>query len=306
MTNRFILITACLCLLTAAGCARTQGPEPLTLTDAQKQFVSMLNEENGLDVHVRAFPNTFWVYLPMDRMFFQMKATPQGPVNSGQSTTKPAVNYLDSSFDGGRFILKYDIAPAKAYGKDYGYKSEFSEEYKAKQRHILTAIYRTFNEAGDAPSFFVLVIADTVNGLQSTTYIHFKDLQRAYMDPSFHEEYARRIVSEQPAGDIRLIGDTQGRNVAYFDLTWPRFLAKQMAHRITFKYQQSAFPPSLDTKTELLTIAAAAVSGYEYTEFNSVELIDMNTQTAYSIPRQELAEFAHRPPEGRLIHIQFQ
>ena len=267
----------------------------------------MCNEEHNFTVTVTPFDHTVWVYLPLEEGLLHMKANTKGFSNSPVSSVKPTIKFLDGKYQDGNFHLTYDIAPSKGYAKSYGYTSEFSEEYKSKQRNLLTAIYRTFNESSEPPAFFVIVMADIINGLESKTFIHFEDLKRAYIDPSFHEEYAKRIISEQPLGNAEMISDRTGASVSYSDLTWPEFLSKQMIFRINFKYQRSAFPPSNDTQAELLNIAADTVSAYDFTNFTSIELHDLNNNTNFSMTREDLVGYRSEPPsEGRLIHIKFE
>jgi len=131
------------------------------------------------------------------------------------------------------------------------------------------------------PDFFVIVGADIVNGLEAQVLFNFEDLKRAYTDQSFYGEYAKRVISEQPYGNIEIIGDKKGNHVKYKSLSWPEFLAKQMVFRVNFKYQRSSFPPSNDTRLELLTIAADTVSAYQFKDFASIELQDLNAQTTF-------------------------
>ena len=301
---RSIALVTALCIL--VGCSRKSGPDPLSPSQAHQQFVQLLKDDNNLDVIINEFERTFWIYLPLEKNLFRMKADPKGRSNSAVSSVKPTIKFLDGNYRDGDFNLTYDIAPAKGYAKSYGYMSEFSEEYRSKQRHILTAIYRVFSESGNPPIFFIIVIADIISGLESKTIIHFQDLKRAYVDPSFHEEYTRRIISEQPVGNVGIIDDRTGKSIDYSDMTWPEFLSKQMVFRINFKYQRSAFSPSDDTKMELLNIAADTVAAYDFEDFTSVQLNDLDNGTTFSTAREDLAGYRSESSKGRLIHIKFE
>lgn len=296
-----------LLLISILGCSQKPVNEPLTLSDPHNKLVTMCKDEHDIDIVVTPFDNTVWIYLPLEKDLFSMKADPKGPSNSGESAVKPTVKFLDGQYRNGDFHLTYDIAPSKGYAKSYGYTSEFSEEYRNKQRNILTAIYRTFSEVDDPPAFFVIVIADILNGLESRTIIHFADLKRAYTDPSFHEEYAKRIISEQPTGNVGVLGDQTGASIDYHDITWPQFLSKQMVFRVNFKYQRSAFPPSDNTQMELLNIAADTIAAYDFEDFTSIQLQDLDNDVTFSTTKEDLAGYRSEPPsEGRLIHIKFQ
>jgi len=293
-------------LIVFLGCAQTAPEEPLVLTDPAKEIIRICQEEHNFTVTIMPFNQTMWVYLPLEEGLLNMKADGKGYSNSAVSAVKPAIKFLDGKYQDGSFHLTHDVAPSKGYAKSYGYTSEFSEEYRSKQRNLLTAIHRAFNEENDPPAFFVVVIADIINGLESKTFIHLEDLKRAYVDQSFHEEYAKRIISEQPIGNAGMVGDQIGKSVNYSDLTWPEFLSKQMVFRINFKYQRSAFPPSNDTRAELLNIAADTIGAYEFTDFTSLELHDLNHNANFSTTREDLVKYRSESSEGRLIHIKFQ
>ena len=295
-----------LLFISILGCTQKPVDDPLELSDPLRNLITMCKDEYNIDLIVTPFDNTVWVYLPLEENLFQMKADPKGSQNSRESSVKPTVKFLDGQYTESNFELTYDIAPSKGYAKSYGYTSEFSEEYRSKQRNILTTIYRAFNETDDPPTFFVILIADIVSGLESKTIINFSDLKRAYMDQSFHEEYAKRIISEQPAGNVEIIGDRDGKSIAYSDMTWPTFLSKQMVFRVNFKYQRSAFPPSEDTRLELLNIAADTVTAYEFTDFTSIQLHDLDNETTFETAREDLASYQSESSKGRLIHIKFQ
>ena len=158
----------------------------------------------------------------------------------------------------------------------------------------------------DIPDFFVIIEADITNGLEARVLINLEDLKRAYVDQSFHGEYAKRVISDQPTGNKNIIGDKEGNYIDYKDITWPEFLAKQMIFRINFKYQRSSFPPSDDTLMELLTIAADTVAAYDFTDFTSIKLEDLNARTTQSISQDDLTAYRSEQSQGRLIHIKFQ
>ncbi len=299
-------------LIVFFGCAQPAAEDPLAISDPLNKLIRVCYEENNLDVTVTPFDHTVWIYLPLEENFLETKATSRGPLNSDQPSISPSIKFLNGRFADGQFFLKADIAPSKGYPKDYGYTSQFSEQFKTAQRQILSAISRVYSplsetpDKDDVPEFFVLVIADITNGLETKTLLNFEDLKRAHIDQSFHGEYAKRVISEQPLGNAKIIGDKKGNYIDYKDITWPEFLVKQMVFRVNFKYQRSSFPPSNDTRMELLTIAADTVTAYNFTDFTSVELEDLNAQTTFSTSQEDLTAYISEQSQGRLIHIKFQ
>ena len=302
-------ITTALLLCAVAGCGKKAPDAAIPPTQAQNDLLSSLQSDYSIQVTAKAFAHTLWIYLPLEGDLLAMKAKAQALPSSQTPTVKPTILYLDGHAKDRDLILKYDIAPEKAYGKDPGYAPTYTEEVKTKQRQILTDIYRIYSNADKAPDFFVLVAADITNGVETKVIFYFDDLLRAYTDQSFQEEYAKRFISEPPAGDGALIGDKAGASIDYHDITWPEFLVKQMIHRITFKYTQSEFPPSNDSRAELLRIAADTVGSYQYDDFSELTLVDLDKDATFSFTPEELAGYrseSNPPPAGRLIHLKLQ
>jgi len=308
--HKHIATTFILFCVTAliTGCGQPTTTKPLSPSEAHQKLIQILKEESNIEVVTKEFERTLWIYLPMAEGFLEMKAKdkPPAPPSDGP-TTSPTVHFLEGTFEDSNFKIEYDISPSKKYAKDYGYSSSFSENYQTNQRNILTAISRAYSNSEEAPAFFVLVIADIVNGMEARTLLNLGDLKRAYTDQAFHGEYAKRVVSEQPRGDVEIVGDKEGKYINFRDITWPEFLVKQIIFRINYKYTQSAFPPSESDlpKDEILKAAAATIGAYAFTDFASVELHDLNDGALYTIAKEELSAYADEPSKGRLIHIKF-
>jgi hypothetical protein len=274
-----------------------------------------------------------------------MTASKQGPVKPSAAQAKPTIKFIDAEFSQNSFQLRYDIALEKSYVGSNGIETQYSEELRAKPGYLLLAVGGAYAEvekkpgsngyvekvAGDVdfmgkrknaahkelvhahvkteyvPDFFVVVIADIKTGFAMRTYFYLQDLRRATQDPGFIEEYGKRIVSEQPVGHEMIIEDKKGAHLEARDLTWPEFLAKQIVHRANFKYTQSSFPPSPDTRNELLKVVAETVGAYDFKDFDSVTLKDMGKDTVEMVSRSAVAQIDLTPPKpaGTLHHIKF-
>ena len=310
-----ILTLCCLgIMMFSPGCGT---PAPLAqIRDAHQKLLTILEEENNLNVITKEFDNTLWIYLPSDNSFLEMKSKNEpAPPPSSSPSSSTTIYFLESEFDGRDFGIQYDIGPSKRYAKDPGYTSAFSEEYQMNQRSILGAISRAYSDfeeipdddqmADRAPNIFVIVMADIKNGVESRVFLHLKDLKRAYTDPTFHVEYAKRVISDQPSGNPAIIGDETGKHINFRDIQLPEFLAKQIVFRINFKYTRSAFPPKGMPKEEILKTVVETVDAYDFQEFTSVKLRDLNDGAVYSTTKDQLSEYRSKPSEGRLIHIKF-
>lgn len=302
--NKWISLLCIIAL--AAGCAQTP-PKKISPSEAHQKLVNTLKEEYALDVTTKEFEDTLWMYFPLEENFLNMRVKDKGAAPSSSVASTPvAIHFLEGDFSDRQFTIRYDISPSKVYAKDPGYTLEFTEDYQAKQRNILTAISRAYADAEDGPTFFVLVAADIVRGLETRVFLHIDDLKRAYTDQTFHEEYAKRVISDQPFGDPAAIGDKTGKHVHFYNITLPEFLAKQMTFRINFKYTRSAFPPTGTPEKEILKIAAETVGAYNFTDFDGVQLRNLSDQMTHKVAQEELVQYNIKSSEGRLIHIRFQ
>jgi len=341
--KRCQIFTLSLLLLFLNSCA-PKPPQELTPTEAHKKFVDLCKNEYNLNVTTKAFENTLWIYLPMDHSYLSLTTSKKGPKKSSEPDEKQKINFLDGQFSDGTFQLRYDIGLSETYTDDRGISTKVSEEYSAKQGFLLSAITRAYAEVekdpnsdsyvekvpGDidfigakknashkklvhsyvktvnVPDFFVIIIADIKLGIETRMYLYLQDLRRAFTDPGFGEEYTKRVIVDQPIGHQIIIGDKKGSHLETYDLSWPEFLSKQMVYRINFKYQRSAFPPSDDTRIELLTIAADTVGAYNFEDFTSIQLQDLNNSTTFKTAKEDLASYRSESSEGRLIHIKFE
>ncbi|MCK4882588.1 MAG: hypothetical protein KAS92_06160 [Candidatus Omnitrophica bacterium] len=343
--KQFILTLCGLGLFMSLSGCEVPAPKALTPSEAHHKLVSILKEENGINVVTKEFKNALWIYLPLEESFLQLKAnTKPAAAPSSTPESKTTVHFLDVEFNGQDFVIRYDIGPAKKYAKDPGYQSLASEAFQTNQRYILTAIsraYASFEEIPDedrlaervegdidfldhaknadhkrmvhsyvktdrAPNIFVIVMADIENGIESRIFLHLKDLRRAATDATFHEEYAKRVISDHPFGDPAIVGDQAGAHVDFHEITIPEFLAKQIVFRVNFKYTRSAFPPSDDSVAEILKAAATTVASYDFKEFSAVELQDLSNGAVETVERKELARHSETfSSPGRLIRIEF-
>jgi len=331
-------------IIAISGCAQQKKVETIPPTEAHEKLKRVFKEEFNLDAVTKAYNNTLWVYLPLNEPYLKYTSSGLGPVKSPEAQSKLIIKYLDGKVQDNSFNITYDIGTDNKYKNDRGIGSRFTEEFSVRQQHILTAINLAYGDSekspdgnehvesipGDrnflgykenaahkrlvhdyvstdkVPDFFVVIIADIETGIETKMTIYLQDLLRAFYDQGFGEEYVRRLIVDQPIGYDKIIGDKSGEHIESYDISWQEFLIKQMVHRINFKYQQSAFPPSDDTQSELLSIAADTITAYDFKDFDMLILNDLNTKTTQSIPANELANYKSEQSEGRLIHIKFQ
>lgn len=308
-----------LCLLISilpAGCSDTKPVPQTPLSDVHQKFLQLCREEYKLNVILKPLTRTVWVYAPLQESLMEIAASPKPALKSNEPALKPAVKFIDASFKDGNFLVKYDIAQQKIYPNPSGYNFEYTEAYRKISRNILTAVSRVYfsvdktgADSAEVPDFFIVVITDIRRGMEIRNTFSLNDLKRYMsMESIPQEEYAQRNLFEVKGGQD-FIGDSEGLHLDYEEITLPEFLGRQIIQRVNFKYQQSSFPPSDDTKTEILQIAARTLDYYGFTDFTSLHLRDLSAGSLETIPQSDLRNYLQEDgadSKGRLIHIHFQ
>jgi hypothetical protein len=271
-----------------------------------QKFLEICREEHKLKIVLKPLRDTLWIYVPLDDDLLEVSSTLKGMLKSDTAQERPTVKYLKSIYSNRHFEITYDVRPDKNYPQSPGYGLGYSSTYQKVSQQILTGVSRAYFEPADVPQFFVTVIADVKKGIEIENIFFLDDLKRYMAFGALpQEEFLKRSIYES-RGKSEWIGDTEGRHLAYTEITMPDFLAKQMATRINFKYQTSSFPPSDDARQELLQIAAQTISAYNFTDFTALRLHDLSTDSVETISPEQLKAFASdETPSapGRLINI---
>ena len=316
---RAISYTFLLGIILVTGCSKATPPPKMPLTEAHKKFLKICQEQEfnavfsptggrsggissllsttkaRLSVILHPLHHTAWIYVPLQENLTRLTATPEGPRKSETSQERPAIKYVHSAYDRKRFIVTYDIRSEKSYAQSQGTKLDYLPLYHQISRQITTAISQAYFDAADAPLFFVVVIADTLSGVEIENTFYLEDLKRYMMFENIpQEEFVKRSLYEM-RGKVEWIGDNEGRHLAYSEMAIPEFLARQITSRVNFKYQQSSFPPSDNTRSEILTIVVETLKSYNFTDFNYVELRDLNTALTETILPVELQALTPKP-----------
>ena len=312
----FALLLAGPLLLT--GCFQSPLPPILTLGEAHRKFVETCKKEYHLDVVLKPLEHTLWVYLPTEHPIIDYKAAKE---NAGLPKTTPAfsVNSLDGHFDSKAFHFDYDISRGAPSADRNGVSTFYSDEYQQQQNNLMLALFRTYSDLetvpGDVefadgakdsthktlvknyvktdnpPDFVEIVVADIKKGIETTYIFHFQDLRLTMTGAMPQEEFAKRSISEL-RGKESIVGDREGKHLEYQEIQWPEFLTKQILNRIRFKYQASDFKPDDDAETQIMSLIAETTRYYHFTDFKSIELHNLRSDTYYHFDRSQLETFA--------------
>ena len=294
-------------------------PQGKTLSQAEIDLKKICRDEFQYTVTTKLLDHTLWVYLPMKDRIVDTKAAEANPAQS-PTAKKNSLSYVDSEFSDKTFNIEFEISPTSRQ-RDYGYTSTYTEEYQKVQHNLFTAIARAYFDVGTVPGdvtnpdpqkqashqalvkayvktdklpdFFVVVIADTVKGLETQTLFYIQDLKE-YMTGSLPgDEYPKRFINELH-GSQAGIGDMDGKHLDYQDYTWPEFLSRQITARINFKYHASSFPPSSDAMNEMEKIVGETLRAYQFTDFDSLQFKDLKTDSTTTIGRGQLEELYNK------------
>src|SRR3989338_9840513 len=280
-------------ILFLASCSDVTPVDTTLLSEAHGKFLQICREEYNLNVLIRPLKATFWVYVPLRENLLQIAAGKAGAQKSSTPQERPTVKFLEASFSLTErlFLIRHDIGRQKVYPQNPGYGVEYTQAYRQTSRQILSAVSRSYFSSAKTegpPQFFVVVLTDIQNGIEIENTFYLDDLKK-YMtlEAIPQEEYVKRSLHEL-RGNLEFIGDTEGKHLAYKEITLPDFLARQIANRITFQYQRSAFPPHEDAEEEILKNTARTLRYYDFADFTAIRLQDMQADTTKTVSPEAL------------------
>jgi hypothetical protein len=285
MNIKFRKLLIIILLFFLAGCGGGHEKVKFSVTtSAALQKFEVLSKEAGYSPVFKLTGSTLWVYMPLEEPLMNIQAGESSAVASkSPGAAKMSLVYYDVKFNAGEFNIVYDDEMRRTYPSNINYKTSYRESYQQKQQSILNFILRAFYDAKE-PEFIVLVFADIVNGMEAKTIFYFDDMRKASsMPPALStDEYAKRFITEVN-GEKGAIGDKEGRHLDWKPLSWPDFLTRQIKHRIAFKFQQSTFPPSQETRQELAQICLDAIKAYDFKDYKAIVLEDIATGELFNI-----------------------
>ncbi len=219
-------------------------------------------EEYNLDVTTKRTTNTLWIYAPLDKI-------------------------LDKNYG----IIKDKI---------------FDEEMMAKLRNILITVSRVLINSDNTPEFFALLASDINIGLDYTIIGNILDMKKSYSGSlPWIEANKRYVYKMQLAAEA--IGDTTGTHLVAYNIKLPNFLADQIAQRLVSQFnkddtknnltmeqvksnfEDGSFKFHIDTEKtekpqeyiditkEVLKIFTFVIQNYNFDDFETVEIHDLNS-----------------------------
>jgi hypothetical protein len=205
----------------------------------------------------------------------------------------------------------------KDYAKD---KTKLLDEGMIDNlRNILITVGRVILSADKSPEFYCLVASDiTEIGVDYTLIGYTLDIKKSYAGLIPWTETNRRYVIHIELNP-QALSDTVGRHVWVYNITLEDFLAKQIAQRISGRFQddelknyfqvesatgrfnagtfyfeyaiKEILPKDIDIKEEMLKIISYVIQTYEFEDFSMVELKDLTNQDTRVLSKARIKEF---------------
>lgn len=205
----------------------------------------------------------------------------------------------------------------KDYAKD---KTKLLDEGMIDNlRNILITVGRVILSADKSPEFYCLVASDiTEIGVDYTLIGYTLDIKKSYAGLIPWTETNRRYVIHIELNP-QALSDTVGRHVWVYNITLEDFLARQIAQRISGRFQddelknyfqvesatgrfnvgtfyfeyaiKEILPKDIDIKEEMLKIISYVIQTYEFEDFSMVELKDSTNQDTRVLSKARIKEF---------------
>ena len=278
------MLSALLIAVLIPGCALKDDEEELYSKNiAERKFIQICKDEYNWNVTTNLIGNAFWIYIPFEQDIFKFKA------NRFSQMSKFSVVSLDGNFAEGEFSFDYQIVPISKSEESKGYTYGLTDKINKDFYYLLNTIYRVYFNARQQPEFYVIVMADILNGVEVIYTIYGLDLKKIYGNAIAQEEYYKRILQDIRGG-IRIIQDKQGYHLTYQEVDLGQFLTKQILQRIRMRFLGADFKLQGTTEYEILKIISYCLRTYEFHNFSLLTLTDLSTETTTTKSRLALEE----------------
>ena len=285
--SNFIFLSLVLIIILISGCGLGKKEELYSKDEAERKFIQICRQEYNWDINTRSIGNTLWIYLPYEHDILNFKA------NRYAQMSKFTISFLKGDFDEQEFYFEYHIIPLPKSEEDKGYTYGFIEQASEDFRNLLNVIHRVYFNAEQQPEFYVLVMADIANGVEAVYTIYNEDLKKIYNYVIHSEETSKRFLQDI-RGNLEIVQDRTGRHLIYEEINLGQFLAKQIVHRIRYRFLTADSGLQRTSKEEIseeiLKIISYCLGAYEFKDFEKVILKDLSSGAQTSISRLSLLE----------------
>jgi len=232
--------------------------------------------------------STLWIYIPVKDLFEKTKG------NDPDDKIKERFELLEneSILREGLLRVSYLVKPiVPEREKDQGYKinKKALEKINNAWEVLRRIAFSMDRRERDQIQFYVLMGADTVNGLEIRETIYYKDLIKVMYRVISPGEYHHRVVVDSGLRS-EVIGDTEGKSVKFTDIKFKDFLCKQIEHRVGLKFQKPEVEQTADTDKEIKKAVLETLRAYEFNEFSAAEMTNLLTNAKQRLEACDIGE----------------
>lgn len=274
-------------LALAAGCTISGSPTYVK-KDIDKTVEKILRQEYQMQATSRLVGSTLWIYIPVKDLFEKTKG------NDPDDKIKERFELLEneSILREGLLRVSYLVKPVvPEREKDQGYKinKKALEKINNAWEVLRRVAFSMDRRERDQIQFYILMGADTVNGLEIRETIYYKDLIKVMYRVISPGEYHHRVVVDSGLRS-EVIGDTEGKSVNFIDVKFKDFLCKQIEHRVGLKFQKPEVEQTADTDKEIKKAVLETLRAYEFNDFSAAEMTNLLTNAKQRLEACDIGE----------------
>lgn len=252
------------------GCTSSTTPTYLT-KDASQAIQNICKTEYNIKIITKLSGSTVWIYMPVENIISKAD-------KPEKSKEYFIIKKNISAFEYGKLKLSYYIKPIPETEKlqEATLNKDIAEKTNKVFRVISRVIF-SMERTKKQPKFYCFIVADTKTGILIKQTFYCLDLKKVLYQFISQTEFQHRNIQETEI-TFQAIGNKEGLNVNYKDITMREFIANQIRHRVLLKFQKPEVKQNADINKEIIKIVANVVKIYNFKDFLSVELNNIFTK----------------------------
>ncbi len=257
------------------GCSSSISPTYLKET-AALAIQHICKTEYKIKIKARTVGSTLWLYMPVENIISKSDK----PEKSKECF---AIKKNTGQFKDGILNLNYYIESIPETEKLQ--EIIFNKDAMEKANRVFRVISRvilSMDRTRKQPEFFCFIVADTQTGILLKQTFYYLDIKKVLYQFISQTEFQHRNVQDTEMA-LEAIGNKEGLNINYRDITMQDFIANQIRHRISLKFQKPEVGKNADIDKEIIKIVVNTAQIYDFKDFLNVELVNLLTNKRISL-----------------------
>jgi len=274
-------LNICVFIFACLGCSTSFVPT-YSKSEVEKAIPRILSAEYKEDAVVRLSGSTLWMYLPLEDIF-EKAEKPE------KFLEKFIIEQNNVKFRADQVRCAYLIktVPEREKSQEYVFNKKAQEKISNAIQVLRRVILSMNRRERDEMRFFILVAADIKNGLELTETIYAQDLIKVTYGFISPDEYRHR-VSINSVLSLSVVGDKAGKHIEYKDMTLREFIARQIAHRVTLKFQKPEVEQNVDVDKEVARIVSETLNIYKMRNISRAWLDNLFTKSKVELTHSQI------------------